>query len=120
VLLAAHGARLARLDLRRGGPQRVRPLDGAAHPALGHDLQNAGAGQEGDVAVQAARRHVLQLGGELAGGQRPVAEERLDDAQPHRVQQQVSACHPHSLAIVRSFATILISENVTFRRRAGR
>ena len=50
------------------------------------------------VPVDAGGGHVGQLGRELAGGERPVAEERLDDAQPHRVQEQVSAGHHLSLA----------------------
>ena len=45
--------------------------------------------EQGDVAVEAASGHVVELGGELGGGERPVAEESLDDAEPHRVQQQV-------------------------------
>ena len=41
--------------------------------------------------------HVAELGGELCRRESPVAEEGLDDTQPHRVQQQIRACHRSSL-----------------------
>ncbi len=36
---------------------------------------------------------VGQLGAQFAGGQRPVAEEGLQDPLPDRVQEEISGCH---------------------------
>ena len=93
VFFGGHGRGLARLDLRGEQTQRVGTLDRATDPALGHHLEHPGIGEPGDVTVQAPGGHVVEFGGELARGQRPVTEERLDYAKPHRVQQQIRACH---------------------------
>jgi hypothetical protein len=47
--------------------------------ALGDHLEDPGLREESDVAVEAAGGHIAELGDELGGGERPVAEERLDD-----------------------------------------
>ena len=60
---------------------------------LGDDGEDPGADQPGHVAVQAGRGDVGQLGGQGAGGERPVTEEGLHDPQPDRVQQEVSGRH---------------------------
>ena len=88
MLLGGHRGGFARLDTCRSLPQRVGALDGAPDPVLGGNLEQPGPGQQRDVAVQAPGGNIVEFGGELSGGQRPVAEERLDNAQPHRVQQQ--------------------------------
>ena len=93
MLVGAHPPGLLGVDARRERSQRVRALDRAPHAALGDDLEDARLGQQRDVAVQTARRHVVELGGELAGRQRAVAEEGLDDSQPDRVQEEIGAGH---------------------------
>ena len=97
MIIKGHGRDLVRLQLRGVDPQRVGPLDGGADPPLGHDLKHPGLGQPGDVPVDAAGRHVGQLSRELLDRQGPLSEERLDDAQPHRVQQQVRTSHNERL-----------------------
>jgi hypothetical protein len=73
--------------------QGVRALHGPAHPSLGHHVQHPALGEEGDVPVQAAPRQVGQLGGELARRQPPATQERLQDAQAHRMDEQVDSRH---------------------------
>ncbi len=72
MLLEGHGRGLARLDLRGEEPEGISALDGAADAPLGDHLEDPGPGEQGDVAVQAPGGHVVELGGELAGGERPV------------------------------------------------
>ena len=98
MLFQAHRGDLARLYLGGEQPEHVGPLGDAADAPLGHHVQHPGLGEAAHVPVDAGGGHVRQLGGELAGSERPVPEERLDNAQPHRVQEQVSASHPPSLA----------------------
>src|SRR5262249_9421388 len=52
-----------------------------------------GVDQPGHVAVKAGRGDVGQLGGQGAGGERPVAEEGLHDPQPDRVEQEIRRRH---------------------------
>jgi len=112
VLVGRHGPGLAGLDLGGVQTQGVGALHGAADPPLGDDLKHSGPGQQGDVPVEAARGHIVELGGELARGQRPVAQERLDDAEPHRVQQQVGGGHGPSVNIILKIVAILSSESI--------
>jgi hypothetical protein len=93
VLVERHRAGFALLDLSGRHPHGVGPLDGTADPPLGDHLQHACPGEQRDMPVQAAGGHVVKLGGELARGQRTVAEKCLDDAQPHRVEEKISAYH---------------------------
>ena len=98
MLLQAHGRDLAGLNLGGEQPEHVGALGDAADAPLGHHVQHPGLGEAAHVTVDAGGGHVGQFGRELAGSEGPVAEERLDDAQPHRVQEQVSASHDPSLA----------------------
>jgi len=100
VVGRAHLRDLARLQLGGVDPEGVGALGDAADAPLGHDVQHPGFSEPRHVAVDAGGGHVGQLGGELAGGEGAVPEERLDDAQPHRVQQQVSASHGPSLTFI--------------------
>ena len=93
VLVAGHGSGFGRSNPRGEEPKRVRPLDGAPDPAFRDHLQHPGLGQKRDVAVEAACGHLGKLGRELGGGQSPITQEGLDDAKPHRVQQEVGAGH---------------------------
>src|ERR1700676_2914818 len=45
------------------------------------------------MTVEAGRGRVVQLGTKLRRGRCPITQKRLDDAEPHRMQQQISACH---------------------------
>jgi hypothetical protein len=58
------------------------------------------------MAVQAAGRHIGKLAAELGRRERTVAEERLDDAEAHRVQEQIGGRH---LAQSRSLLAILLT-----------
>ena len=66
----------------------------------------AGVGEDGDVPVEAGRRHVGQQLVQLSGGQHAVAEERLDDAQPDRVEQQVGGRHESPFSILTTFLVL--------------
>jgi hypothetical protein len=61
----------------------VGPLDGAAHPALGHDVQHACVDQVAEMPVQARGRHIREFRPEVRSGQFPVAEEGADDPQSY-------------------------------------
>ena len=93
VVVDGHRLELAHADVRRREAKDVRALDRTAHAALGHHAEHAGVDQPSDVAIQACRRHVRELGAELGGRQRPVTEERLDDPQSDRVQKKVGGGH---------------------------
>lgn len=55
-------------------------------------MQDSGFREQAGAPVDAAGGDVVEFGGELGGGERAVAEERPEDAQPHRVQQQIGGC----------------------------
>ena len=77
--------------------QHVGALQCTADAALADDGQHPAVDEAGDVPVEAAGRHVRELSPKLGRGERSVAEEGLHDAQPDRVQKQVSAGHKRSL-----------------------
>jgi len=93
MVVWGHGGYLVRAELGGCGAEDVGAFDGTSDTLLGDDVEDTGFGEQADVAVQAADGNVVELGGELAGGERAVPEERLDDAQADRVQEQVGARH---------------------------
>lgn len=97
VLVRGHGRRLRGLHLGGHQAKGVRALHGTAGPALAHDLEHPGLGEQGHLSVQAPDGHVAQLGGELGGGEGPVTQKGLDYTQPDRVQQELGASHKRSL-----------------------
>jgi hypothetical protein len=75
--------------------------------------EDSACGQAGNVAVDAGGRHVVEFGHHLAGGQFPAVEERLNDAQPYRMQQELSARHDpgnssHSLILLTATTAVLV------------
>jgi len=77
--------------------QHVGALQCTADAALADDGQHPAVDEAGDVPVQAAGRDLGELALKGGRGERSVAEEGLNDAQPDRVEKQVSASHKPSL-----------------------
>ena len=75
--LAAHGRYLVGRQLSGRQAQGVRALDRSTDPPLSDDLQHPRFGELRHVAIETAHGDVAHLGGQLGGGERPVAEEGL-------------------------------------------
>ena len=89
VVLQRHrGGRLP-VDDRPRPVQTVATFDSAVHPMLAHDFEHPRLGQQGDMAVDSGLGNIGQSGAQLGGGAHAPARHRVDDAQPHRVQEQV-------------------------------
>src|SRR5262249_51940121 len=80
-------------DRGLGGPKRVGSLEGAAHSSLVDDGEHVGVDELCDVPIEARRRGVTQFGLQFGRRKRPVAEGRLQDPQPDRVQENICARH---------------------------
>jgi hypothetical protein len=93
VVCRGHRRDLTHPDLCCHDPQGVGALDRTADAPLGNNLKNPSLGETRDVAVEAPSWYVIELRGELGGGESSVAQKRLDDPQPHRVQEKVCAGH---------------------------
>ena len=88
MLVWSEACRVRRVEAGLVADQAECAFDAAADAALGHDLQNTGVGESGEVAVEGGLRHVGEAPRELAGGE-VVPRGLEDDAQSHRVQQHV-------------------------------
>ena len=88
VVVGRGGCDVARSDLDGRLDHGVGPLDPATHGALVRHVEEAGVDEPGHVAVQRGLRDVAQFVFELLGGEL-TADERLHDAEPHRVQERV-------------------------------
>ena len=85
MLLRGHCGNLIRLNLGRGDPEHVRAFDDRVDSTLGDDVEDTGLCEQRHVAIDAPGRDVAHFGGQLRSGERVVTEERLDDAEPHRM-----------------------------------
>jgi hypothetical protein len=83
AFLGGHRGHFAWLEMCRGQPERVGALDGAPDLVLGDYVEHSGPGQDGDVTVQAPGGNIVEFGGELTGGQRPIAEEHSSAFMAH-------------------------------------
>jgi hypothetical protein len=57
------------------------------------------------VAVQSRGSDIRQLCAEIAGRQGAIAEEGLNDSEPDRMEEEISACH-------RASQIVIISESI--------
>jgi hypothetical protein len=112
VVLGAHVRKLVQADGRGRRSQDVGAFDGGSDTALGHDREHPGVHESRHVAVERGRRDIGHLRSQFAGGQGPVAEERLDDPQADGVKEQISACHgePPPLSFLRPLLHMRIKQ----------
>jgi len=73
MIVCGHGGDLVGVQLGGRSAKHVGALDGASDALLGDYVEDTGFGEQADVAVEAADGDVVEFGGELAGGERPVS-----------------------------------------------
>ena len=97
MLVGGHPGDFVQAEVRGRRSQHAGALQRTADAAPADDGEHPAVDETGDVPVQAAGRHVRELSPKLGRGQRSIAEEGLHDAQPDRVEKQVSASHKPNL-----------------------
>ena len=77
--------------------QPVRALDNTPDTALGNHLETPACASRATCRYRLPGLHSPELRRQLPGGERTITQERLDDAQAHRMQQEVRTRHNEML-----------------------
>lgn len=97
VIIQSHRPCRLRVDERPVAPKPVGTLDGPADSMLPDHLQDAFVHQHAYLAIQARLWHIGQAGAEVRDRTRAATGHGVNDAQPHRVQENSHDVHVQTI-----------------------